>query len=211
MALIVIIVCSIELVINVNGVAIRHEHQDVLLGKRSPFPNEDDTFLIAKRSPIPGHTVTSVTIDNKHLPKDSLQNQLPKEKPRFSFPFIHKRGQVEEGLLGQSPVSIANKMYYVTADKEPEVADEAANIITPQRAKHQMLLKENVFIKRKPTPAPTHFIMPNLYKQESHYTQSPSTEGIIIKSSHPSFASEERMRLNRGKQKLILAGDPLII
>lgn len=205
MALIVIIACSSALIPYVNAVAIRYDSQDKL-ERRTP-----GSMGLEKR----GHVVSSETIKNKDLPKDSLQRQMPEEKAHFSMPFIHKReqvGQEEVGSLNaRSPIPDLNKTYYLIADKDPEVLDDAASIISPQHANHHMLLKEKVFIKRDPTPEPTHYLMPHLMRPGLEYTQSPIREEIAISSMNPNFSSEARMRMNRGKQKLILAGDPMII
>lgn len=165
----------------VNAVTIKYDH-------------------LTKRSPIPGHTVTSVTVDDKHLPKDSLQKQTPKERD-------------------QNGQEVSKTYYLIDNNKQPEIVDGLANMILPQHAK---LLKEHIFIKREnenynqiekrnPSPVPTHYLMPHLVKPDFEYEQSPLIEKYIIASTNPDSSSEARMRINKGKQSLILAGDPMII
>ncbi|PWN36264.1 uncharacterized protein FA14DRAFT_184878 [Meira miltonrushii] len=215
MALIVVIACSSALLPYVNGVAIRYEEQGKLEKRTNEVVPGSASIGMEKRSPTPGHVVSTETIKNKDLPKDSLQRQMPKEKAHFSMPFIHKREQVEQkekvSFVARSPVSDSNKTYSLIADKEPEVMDDSRNTIVPQYAKHHMLLKDKVFIKRDPIPEPTHYLMPHLLRPEPEYVRSPLREEIIIASVDPTFPSEARMRLNKGKQQLILSGDPMIV
>lgn len=219
----IILAYSSILLSSVTGMAIK-----VKMEKRTPKDqgiSNQGSYTFNKRSPVPAssHTVTIETISNKDLPKNSLMAQLPKEKAHFSLPFIHKR----EGNDDSFAPLLKEKSFDLVPVQALDDRDSPANVPSVASTNHASLLGNSIFMKRKrstmdrgdksfvkrdPNPSPTHFLMPHLAKLESmETTQIPFTKELIIAETRPDFSTEARMRMNRGKQKLILAGDPLIV